>query len=434
MRNIKLFVLLVLVSPGASFGQLSIGNRFSGRDFNHVINLSANHIDISSLKNKLIILDFWGTGCTECVEAFPHLDSVQKIYGDKIQIVLVNQSTEDSTRNFFARHRRIKIPYGIPLITQDSILSKDMFPHVRVPIHVWLDSNKTIIHITEGYNLTEQHINDYLSGKSFRIKERYYEPTEQNKPLITFDNGKYLDKVDYYSYLMHFPGNSVTGEWGTFPDENGIINHIAFNGSPVLSLLIGAYEEGHKYNFHSKRLVELNVADKSSLTEPTDKNLYDSWASANLYDYDLLIPKSMADKLYLFMQQDMERYFHFHGLVIKKVVSCLVLRRMSVKDLLHTKGGKPGTNFFRLTTDTTLYLKNMSFQSLVGKLYQLNDNLGTLPFIDETGYRGNIDFEINTDNLLDFRIDKINATLNIYGLELVEEERQKDVLQISDVK
>ena len=50
--------------------------------------LDGNQIELSSMKGKVLILDFWATWCPPCKEEVPHLVSLQSKYRDQgLQIV-----------------------------------------------------------------------------------------------------------------------------------------------------------------------------------------------------------------------------------------------------------------------------------------------------------------------------------------------------------
>ena len=50
--------------------------------------LDGNKVDLSSMKGKVLILDFWATWCPPCKEEIPHLVRLQSKYRDQgLQIV-----------------------------------------------------------------------------------------------------------------------------------------------------------------------------------------------------------------------------------------------------------------------------------------------------------------------------------------------------------
>lgn len=52
-----------------------------------------------SLRNKIVVLDFWNTGCAACFAAFPVLDSSFKKYQSKVRFYAVNIPLDRDTQN-----------------------------------------------------------------------------------------------------------------------------------------------------------------------------------------------------------------------------------------------------------------------------------------------------------------------------------------------
>ena len=44
----------------------------------------------SSLKGKIVVVDFWASWCLPCAESFPVMDELQKKYGDRLVVLAVN--------------------------------------------------------------------------------------------------------------------------------------------------------------------------------------------------------------------------------------------------------------------------------------------------------------------------------------------------------
>src|SRR5258705_9201916 len=131
----KTFVLLIalVLSGNIIYSQAVVkpGKKIPDLEFKDVINYKSKNLKLSELNKKLIILDFWGTTCLPCLEALPGLEELQKQFNDKIQVILVNQQSNDSTLRFFAARKRIRMP-DLPLIRGDTLVNK-IFPHSLMP-------------------------------------------------------------------------------------------------------------------------------------------------------------------------------------------------------------------------------------------------------------------------------------------------------------
>ena len=70
-------------------------------ELGNVLNYHRSKLSLGDFAGKYIILDFWNQGCVPCIAAFPEIDSLQKHFKDKLQIILVNKESKESTIAFF---------------------------------------------------------------------------------------------------------------------------------------------------------------------------------------------------------------------------------------------------------------------------------------------------------------------------------------------
>jgi hypothetical protein len=195
----------------------------------------------------------------------------------------------------------------------------------------------------------------------------------------------------------------------------------------ILGLYKMAYNglTGNLFDWDNRCL--LKVKHPEWLKEPDDDEEYDDWAASHQYSYDLKLPVEKSNQLYTTMQQDLDRFFGFQSRIIKTSVHCLVLKRISATDQIHTRGGHSLTRISEQLDSLTI--SNQSLQSsLIPILGLMNRNLST-PIIDGTFYKSNIDLNLIAD-LKD--IASVNKELQRYGLSLVREDRILNMLMIRD--
>ena len=106
-KTIYTAVLFLFLSPlqaqQPALKSITIGDTVPDITITHVYNYHDSTIKLSGLKGKLVILDFWATWCSGCVQELPKLDSLQKEFANKMQILLINQEgsktkADDETR------------------------------------------------------------------------------------------------------------------------------------------------------------------------------------------------------------------------------------------------------------------------------------------------------------------------------------------------
>lgn len=135
--------------------------------FKNVINYKSNSIRLSDLRGKLVILDFWSTYCTSCIQAFPHLDSLQQKYAGQVQILLVIREageyiTENKIKAFIAGFKKDH-SLGIPIAITSNDSTRQLFPHTGIPHYVWIDPYGRILAKTMSLFVTENYIETALA-------------------------------------------------------------------------------------------------------------------------------------------------------------------------------------------------------------------------------------------------------------------------------
>lgn len=427
-KLLTLFILLFINNYHANAQSISIGEPCPEIILKNVFNYSSNQIKLKDLKGKYIILDFWGLHCGACIGAFPKVDSVQKKYKDVLQIIAVNNESLEATKSFFNKKKYIQIP-SIPFVTADTILSS-LFPHIYVPHHVWFDSEGIVRYITDGYNLTEKNINNFIKNISIPLSEKKYESTFTfENPMTALINGKGFKELESYSLLMHcisgitFDNSSINSGSGLAP------NRITRNCSSISQLYEDAYGENGKYDFSAENTIIYNIKDKSKFIIPKDNNLMDEWIKKYSYNYELKISDADSFQLYNKMKQDLFRYFNVKGKIEKRSIECLALIQKDNLNRLKTKGGNTFNDFSKMNDRSVKTMVNKPIQHLISLLYHsYKANHIDIPFENQIQYTGNIDISLNSDAFTTFNLKTLKSELQQYGLDLVITKVERDVL------
>lgn len=411
--------------------ELKIGDKIPNVVLNNVTNDSHTTIRLSDFKGKIIIFDFWGTGCIPCIEAFPELNSLQSRFSKKLQIIAVNKESKDSTLKFFSEHKRIKVPQ-IPFVTADSFLVK-LFPHGFVPLHVWIDTTNTVRFITNGWSITENNINNLWNGVSFNLAQAKY---EKDSVISSPINEKWVKKTEYYSIISHcINGSSIGNKLVSTTGDRARPNRITRNCFSIINLFITAFSEKNKYDLSPRNTWFLENIDTSKFFLPSsnNNNEMDKWMQEYSYNYDLLIPQSKSNELFKIMQQDLMRYFDVKAKIEKRKIKCLSLIKISD----HSKKKSYNNKYDRaehLLVDSLLYTSYHSMKEFVESLkYIFLGKHSKYPLVDETGYIGDIDIRIKSSVLdEEFTFPSLRTELNEYGLDIVEKKKKLDVLVIKN--
>lgn len=414
--------------------EIKIGQQCPNVSIASITDNGTKEIKLSDFKGKLVILDFWSTGCSACIKGFSNIDSLQTKFKDRLQFIAVNSESYESTIKFFKKKTHIKRP-SIPFIAGDTLLSK-LFPHIYVPHHVWIDKDGIVQYITDGHNATVKHIMEFVSGNRPELNEKKYEVKYMyESPLIALTDKKGIENLESYSLLMHCISGISFGNTVGSLNEKGSAYHIIQTCASILQLYTTAFSEDGKYDFSNSNTIILEVKNKSKYMVPTDNDLMDDWVANYSYNYELMLPAAQSIEIYSKMQQDLFRYFNLTGQVEKRNVKCLALVRINAEDKLKTKGGKPATNFWILPNDSIRFMVNQDFANFATALSTSYQNFGfARPLVNATDYKGKIDIQLTVDAFDNFDIDKLNRELKKYGLALQERNILRNVLVLREVK
>lgn len=148
---------------------LTVGDTVPDITITNVYNYPASKIHLPDLKGKLVILDFWATWCGSCIHGFPKMDSLQKKFSNKLQIILINNnggngSNEEKVKDFF---RKIELQtmgaFVLPSSTRQNPILLQLFPHTFIPHYVWIGPEEKVIAITSSTEVTAENIETVIN-------------------------------------------------------------------------------------------------------------------------------------------------------------------------------------------------------------------------------------------------------------------------------
>jgi thiol-disulfide isomerase/thioredoxin len=432
-KDIIYFVIFHLLALSIKSQSIKIGDRLPELELSDVINWSTTTLKTSQLKGKVIIFDFWNHNCKACIRDFSKLDSLQKSFSEKIQIVLVNRESKDSTIHFFSKLKNIKLP-SLPMIMGDRLLS-NLFPSSTFPYSIWVDSQGVINFFTNNYNTTTEHVKQILGESEASMKNRTYTKKKYGS-LFGLEDRKWESQLLYYSYISKCNDSISVSHFNGISIDGGEKVRLSDDCQSIAQLYKRAFSEGNKYDFDVIGCYIFQTKDSFKYFFPVDKNKIDFWRENYAYSYDLIIPFNQKRSMYKIMQQDLKRSFGLNARIEVRQLKSYALVKSNSSDKLKTKGGKSVNNLWPnpdefSSGDSVLLLQNLPWNFFVERLkIWCQYNLG--PFYDETNYFGNVDVSIRSNSLKLVMIKNLRQDLKKYGLDFIEKSRKVTVLVISD--
>lgn len=270
-------------------------------------------LQLTNLKGKVILVDFWTYSCINCVRTLPYLKNWYYNYHDKGLVIIGVHSPEfdfeknlDNVKNAVKRNG---IQYPVALDNQ--FVTWRNFNNHYWPAHYLINKEGDVVynHLGEGdYEITENNIRFLLGIGGLAM------PTEASTdhPSLAETPETYLgyaradrnaspyplihDKPAQYSFPEQFPSNSwgLQGLWQVMPDKiismqaNAAIK-IQFNARKVF-VVMG--------NTSSKPIQVKLLLDGRMITTEKGKDVINSSINVNKHSiYELVVLPHFADGL-----------------------------------------------------------------------------------------------------------------------------------------
>ncbi|MGN6603443.1 MAG: TlpA family protein disulfide reductase [Ginsengibacter sp.] len=408
-----------LVNTAQTAKALTIGDRVPDIKLANLINYKTGTAHLSDFNSGLLILDFWATWCSGCLNNFSKMQALEKEFKGRLQVLPVTDQSSEKIRAFL--DSKAGQQYHIISVTGDTVL-RSLFPHRLIPHLVWISKEGRVVAITSADEVNEASIRGILNRQTFALIVKKDLPT--NRPLFMREEYPPTDDLLYYSIFSkgYYPG---LGSGTVLRREGSVIRGRAFTNEVLINMyeavMYSLFSARHDTYSQKRRIIRVKDSSEVLLT----RGDYGLYSTANAYNFDIMVPVALADSLYPFILRDLNRYSNFIGSIQKREEWCLVLRRVDSTDKLKTRGGKKqNTLFYKKPSCLTNY--PLSF--LVNELNSLQTI--PLPVIDETGYGGQVDIELSGATGL----QTIRSELLTYGLELVKEKRVINMFVLTDKK
>ncbi|MFA6275788.1 MAG: TlpA disulfide reductase family protein [Pedobacter sp.] len=427
----KQFFVLFFLGFQSAFAQdvkINIGDTIPKIHLKNVIG-NPSGISIDNPPKKLIILDFWSQYCSGCISEMPRLDSLQKLFGDLVQIITVTKDKKADVERIFSKRYERSMPLNISMIVEDEILHK-LFPHITVPHVVWIDGMGKIKYITSGNNTQKSTIQDFLDGKPLNFSEKKSYPDYDNtKPFWEESTGTLSKYNKYYSAISRYaPGLDAFRFRGETIDGVRLLTFINIKNMPLLSLFkLSCTGLVVSSELSNDNRVQIDVKDPEPFrSEASRSGLIgnDEWLKKYAFGYEALIPPMTVKAAEKFMQNDLERYFPYSAKIEKREKEVYVITLDTNVHKISAKGNK----FFAGKSEDG---KSYTFEhaKISSLLYFLNSQVNSsIPVVDRTEYKGVFDAKIS----LPTDLKLLNIQLKEYGLKISQEREFIDMLIIKD--
>lgn len=162
---------LLTIAQQLTLKPLTVGDYLPEIILHDLLNYKSDTASLKDLKGKMVILDFWGPYCKSCIKAMPKLDSLQNVFKENVQFIMVTESSGNELNSkalsqLFSKWKKIGlfVP-AIPVTGTGNNLLTEIFPHEFVPYYVFINRWGRVCAITSYQLMNVQTIQTLIRIK-----------------------------------------------------------------------------------------------------------------------------------------------------------------------------------------------------------------------------------------------------------------------------
>lgn len=413
-----LLLTVITASAQKKIRELSIGDRCPALVLPSVLNNSGKPLTLSSLKGKIVILDFMRVNCSGCIAALPKMEKLQQQFKNKLQFIVVTIDSKQLWQALMQKNRMVR-DNKLPVVVSDKLLSA-YFTYQSIPHEVWLDESGVVRAITSSEYLTASNIQSMLDKipLNWPVKKDIGNYTF-DLPMLSLNESEQFNGPMYYTTFTGYrPGTNPAFKIRKDTANNTSIFTIINQSIPSLyqTVLKGtplAALGGNRF------MVEVSAEDSIDLFWAKRKTFGDAWSAKNKFCLEAILPVNIpASERSKLLVSYLNTVTPYYGAVEKRKMSCFIIIK---------KTGSRSTQDKRLLVDSSA--ESIVFSNLNELAYDWNISASSPLLLNEAGNENIAALKFNRKARSD--MEEMKKCLNNYELDIVKEEREVEVFVLS---
>ncbi|MBC7874435.1 MAG: DUF547 domain-containing protein [Ferruginibacter sp.] len=190
---------------------------------NKILNYTESSTSFQHFKDRLLVIDFFGTWCIPCIKAVPKLSALQQKYKDQVRILLVSDEPVAKLESFIKKQAN----FTLPLIVDEQGIFTKLFKPPSYPYTVIVGQNGKIIAIPAQEDVTDTNINKWLVDQntdivSLRVKTSNVSSQAEIKENNTKNTGVEISQNKFVQLSQQLVYAAKTGD-----ETSGLVSRLS---------------------------------------------------------------------------------------------------------------------------------------------------------------------------------------------------------------
>ncbi len=384
---------------------LHVGDEFKYNKTIEVLNDKKTQFDFANHREDLLILDFFDTFCSSCIANMPKVVSLQKEFGAQVKLIQVTWQDKKTIQHFFRTNKFLNEHKAFPTTIVSDTIFHQLFPHQSSPHVVWIYQGN-VVAITASDVLNSKNITTLLTeGKIDLPRKDDFLPTKNGN--VEWTNAIAFSKVSAFN-------SSIKQNGFAFELDSASQNYrTSFSNMPILNIYLSILGKIERKNFLiTNDRIEWRVKDKTIYNYDETEKEPSKWMQKNAICYERIdkVQRREQEQAKVVLN-DMNSFFGLNVYFSKAKRKCLVLKRIPAS--------KPGNVNIE-------NLQNLEGTSVLAFILDYSKKYP--PVVDDV--KSMQDIAIG-----EFKnIAELNQQLSTYGLKLIPDEREIDVVVFEEIQ